>query len=148
VSLPVTPEQAGLVGCWQFLAIERERQELTPDAHGVLAPLQRETAFYACSRTTDEASTQELAGHVRRHWGAIENGAHHRRDVTFDEDRCPIKHRGASQIMATLRNLALGLYELNVPRKEAQNGIGEAERGFASWQRQLTQAEAVAFFRR
>lgn len=144
----MTPEQAGLVGCWQFLAIQRERQLLAPDAHGVIPSLQIETAFYACSRPTEEASTEELSEHVRRHWGAIENGSHHRRDVTFDEDHCPIKHRGAAQIMATLRNLALGLYELNVPRKEAKNGIGEAARGFASWQRQLTQAEAVAYFRR
>jgi predicted transposase YbfD/YdcC len=44
---------------------------------------------------------------VRRHWGAIENGVHHVRDTTFDEDRCTIFRGDAPENLASLRNLAL-----------------------------------------
>ena len=147
VSLAVTPEQAGLVGCWQFVAIQRECLQLGR-AGGVIGEPEVEVAFYACSRSVEDATTEELARAVRRHWGAVENGAHHRRDVTFDEDHCRISHRGAAQILACLRNLALGAYELTVPRKETKADLGEAKVGFAAWQRRLGTGEAIRFVRR
>ena len=48
---------------------------------------------------------------VRGHWDAIENGSHHRRDVSMGEDASGISKRTQAHIMATLRNLTLGLFE-------------------------------------
>ena len=42
---------------------------------------------------------------LRGHWG-IENRLHWVRDVTFDEDRCPIRTGAAPQAVAACRNLA------------------------------------------
>ena len=44
---------------------------------------------------------------VRDHWGAIENGVHWVRDVTLDEDRCPVCRGHAPQNLAAFRNAAL-----------------------------------------
>lgn len=133
------------MGCWQFLAIRRERQELGIDPEPKV-----EIAFYACSRPVSETPTVTLAKMVRRHWGAVENGAHHRRDVSFHEDQCRIRHRGAAQIMTTLRNLALSLYELKVPRHEPKNGedIGSAKLGYTVWRDRLKDGQAIALIRR
>ena len=48
---------------------------------------------------------------IRGHW-AIENRVHYVRDRTFDEDRSQVRKRGAPQLMATLRNLAISLLRL------------------------------------
>ena len=134
-----------MVGCWQFLAIRRERQELGVDPEPKV-----EIAFYACSRPVTETPTAKLARIVRRHWGAVENGAHHRRDVTFHEDQSRIRHRGAAQIMATQRNLALSLYELNAARHEPEDGedLGKAKLGFTVWRDRLKAGAAIALIRR
>lgn len=49
---------------------------------------------------------------IRGHWSAIENGTHHRRDVSFAEDACRTANRKGAAVLASLRNLANGIYEL------------------------------------
>ena len=49
---------------------------------------------------------------IRGHWSAIENGTHYRRDVTLGEDACRTANRPGAAVLASLRNLANGLYEL------------------------------------
>lgn len=53
-----------------------------------------------------QASPARLAGFVRGHWG-IES-LHWIRDVTFDEDRSQLRKGSAPQVLAGLRNLAIG----------------------------------------
>lgn len=60
------------------------------------------------SLSAREASPQHLATYVRNHW-AIENKIHWVRDVTFREDASQVKTRSRFRVMATLRNLAIGL---------------------------------------
>jgi predicted transposase YbfD/YdcC len=60
------------------------------------------------SLSTREAAPQHLATYVRGHW-AIENKIHWVRDVTFREDASQIKTAARPRVMATLRNLAIGL---------------------------------------
>ncbi|WP_330308948.1 MULTISPECIES: hypothetical protein [unclassified Streptomyces] len=48
-----------------------------------------------------------LAAWIRRHWH-IENQIHWVRDVTYDEDRSPIRTGTGPQVMAVLRNAAIG----------------------------------------
>jgi len=60
------------------------------------------------SLSAREAAPQHLAGYVRGHW-SIENRIHWVRDVTFREDASQIKTGSRPRIMATLRNLVIGL---------------------------------------
>lgn len=58
--------------------------------------------------TGREAGPEHLMAYVRGHWG-IENKIHWVRDVTFREDASQVKTGSRPRVMATLRNLAIGL---------------------------------------
>jgi DDE_Tnp_1-associated/Transposase DDE domain len=64
--------------------------------------------FIITSLDRREAAPVHLAGYVRGHW-SIENKVHWVRDVTFGEDASRIRTGSRPRIMATLRNLAIGL---------------------------------------
>ena len=53
----------------------------------------------------------QLAAWIRRHWH-IENKIHWVRDVTYDEDRSQIRTGTGPQVMAALRNAAIGALRL------------------------------------
>jgi predicted transposase YbfD/YdcC len=52
------------------------------------------------------AGPERLADLVRDHWGI--EALHHIRDVTYDEDRSQLRTGSAPQVLAGLRNLAIG----------------------------------------
>ena len=60
------------------------------------------------SLSAREAAPAHLATYVRGHW-SIENKVHWVRDVTFREDASQVKTASRPRIMATLRNLVIGL---------------------------------------
>jgi predicted transposase YbfD/YdcC len=60
------------------------------------------------SLSFQQARPARLADLIRRHW-SIENGLHWVRDVTFGEDASQLRTRTAPQVMASLRNLAIGV---------------------------------------
>ena len=60
------------------------------------------------SLSAREATGEHLATYVRSHW-AIENKIHWVRDVTFGEDASKVRTDSRPRIMATLRNLVIGL---------------------------------------
>jgi predicted transposase YbfD/YdcC len=60
------------------------------------------------SLSAREANGEHLATYVRSHW-AIENKIHWVRDVTFREDASKVRTDSRPRIMATLRNLVIGL---------------------------------------
>lgn len=128
----VSPEEAGLCGCWQFIAVWRERQLLR---QGKVVQIEEEYQFYSTSLGQAEHTAQELLEIIRGHWSAIEIGAHYRRDVTLGEDASRI--RKAAQPMATLRNLVLGLFELQKDREQT-----DAEY-VPQWQRKMTASMAI-----
>lgn len=112
----VTPEEIGLCGCWQVIAVRRERVELGRKA----GPPTDDIGYYCTSTDATQYDEAELMAAILDHWDASENGTHYRRDVTFREDACGVSKRGAVQVLATLRNLALGLHELALERGETQ----------------------------
>jgi hypothetical protein len=59
------------------------------------------------SLTHAQASPARLADLLRGHW-TIENGLHYIRDVTFAEDASHLRTGTGPQVMACLRNLAIG----------------------------------------
>jgi predicted transposase YbfD/YdcC len=66
------------------------------------------TVYAVTSLAFQQASPARLADLLRGHWG-IENGLHHVRDVTFAEDASQVRTGTAPQVMAALRNLAIGV---------------------------------------
>jgi predicted transposase YbfD/YdcC len=64
--------------------------------------------FVITSLDAREAAPHHIAGYVRGQW-TIENKVHWVRDVTFGEDASRVRTGSRPRIMATLRNLAIGL---------------------------------------
>jgi hypothetical protein len=89
----------------QVARIERVRVRLKDNTE------QRETIFCITSLTPPKADASRLLQLNRGHW-AIENRLHYVRDCTFDEDRSQVRKRAAPHLMASLRNLAIGLSRL------------------------------------
>jgi len=130
----LSPEQAGLCGCWQFLAVWRQRQQLR---QGKVIEQSEEYSFYATSAAPTQYTARQLLQAIRDHWAATENGSHYRRDVSLGEDASRISGRGGAYVMATLRNLLLGLMELQRHRGQTQ------ARTFPAWRRKLTTTQKI-----
>ena len=96
-----------------------------------------EIGYYATSLSHRQYPDQELLKIIRDHWAAIENGSHYRRDNTFGEDACQTSKRRAVQVLAALRNLAVGLYELE--KERGRTPVNQ----FKSWCRQMTPSQAL-----
>jgi hypothetical protein len=60
------------------------------------------------SLSFQQARPARLADLIRGHW-TIENGLHWVRDVTLGEDASQLRTGTAPQVMASLRNLAIGV---------------------------------------
>jgi predicted transposase YbfD/YdcC len=73
--------------------------------------LSKEVVHGVTSLTVDQAAPALLAGLVRSHW-SIENKSHWVRDVVYREDDQHAYAGTGAQVMATVRNLALGLLRL------------------------------------
>jgi len=67
-----------------------------------------ETVYLITSLTAREAAPEHIAACIRRHWG-IENEVHLVRDVTLREDSCKVRAGSRPRVLATLRNLSMGL---------------------------------------
>lgn len=86
-------------GVRQVCKVQRQRT--------VRGKTERETVYFITSLSRQRANATQLLALARRHWGAIENGLHHVRDTTLDEDRCTICSGHAPQNLAACRNAAL-----------------------------------------
>lgn len=133
----VTPEEIGLCGCWQVLAVRRERIDLSPRPK----PPSDETGYYAASVADRQLSDDELLDRIRDHWASIENGVHYRRDVSFGEDACRTAERSAAHALTTLRNLAIGLFEI-----QRWRGLTDTN-NCKSWRRRMTASTALKLLR-
>lgn len=111
--MAVTPEEIGLCGCWQVIAVERYSQP----HHEPKESASLEIGCYATSLALQEQDDAAMLALIRAHWSAIENGTHYRRDVTFGEDANRTANRQGAAVLASLRNLANGLYELQKEQK-------------------------------
>jgi predicted transposase YbfD/YdcC len=130
----LSPEEAGLCGCWQFIAVWREQTQLR---NGKVVKESQEYSFYCTSATKAQYSAEELLQIIRSHWSASENGSHYRRDVSLGEDASRISGRNGANVMATLRNLALGLHELQKHRGKTQSDT------FPGWRRKLSNTQII-----
>ena len=101
-----------------------------------------EYSFYCTSAAPPQYSAAELLQFIRNHWSATENGAHYRRDVSLGEDASKISGRPGAYVMASLRNLVLGLFELQKHRGKTQ------ARPFPGWRRKLTNPQKIQLLTR
>jgi predicted transposase YbfD/YdcC len=67
-----------------------------------------EVVYGVTSLSSERATPERVLDLVRGHW-SIENKSHWVRDVTFDEDRSQVRCGSIPQVMAALRNTAIGL---------------------------------------
>ena len=125
---------AGLCGCWQFIAVWRQRQELR---QGKVTAEAEEYSYYCTSAAPRQYSAQQLLQAIRDHWGASENGSHYRRDVSLGEDDCRISQRTGAYVLAAMRNLLLGLFEFHQHRGKTR------ARTFPGWRRKLTNTQKI-----
>ena len=116
------------------MAVWREQQPLR---NGKVVQEFEEYSFYNTSAVKEQYSAKELLEAIRGHWSACENGSHYRRDVSLGEDASRISGRTGAFAMATLRNLVLGLFELQKHRGQTK------VRTFPSWRRKLTQSQIL-----
>lgn len=100
-----------------------------------------EISYYTTSVAERELTDNQLHDVIRGHWSAIENGVHYRRDVSFGEDACRVAQRNAAHALATLRNLAIGLFEIKKTRGKVNAN------GCKSWCRRMTVADALKMLR-
>jgi predicted transposase YbfD/YdcC len=70
-----------------------------------------EVGYAVTSLRADRASANRLQKLWRGHWG-IENRLHWERDVVMGEDASQVRKGSAPEVMAGLRNVALGLLRL------------------------------------
>lgn len=89
-------------GLAQVFRVERTRR------HTKRGTEQREVAYGLTSLTAAQAAPARLLALNRAYWG-IENGLHHRRDMTFREDATRLTRGHAGRVLASLNNLIIGL---------------------------------------
>lgn len=102
-----------MCGCWQVIAVERYSQDQNKPKESASL----EIGCYVTSLALEERDDAAVLAAIRGHWSAIENGTHYRRDVSLGEDDCRTTHRQGAAVLASLRNLANGIYELQRERK-------------------------------
>jgi hypothetical protein len=86
----------------QALQIRRRRRRLDQPKR-----FTTETVYAITDLRVHQAKPHQLAAWIRGHW-SIENSFHWVRDVTYDEDRSQIRTGAGPQVMAALRNAAIG----------------------------------------
>ena len=89
----------------QAACIRREVFEISGDR------ISKENALILTSGKTGEMTATGVNQGARRHWG-IENKSHYVRDTLYREDHSQAWAGNGPQAMASLRNLALGLFRM------------------------------------
>lgn len=89
----------------QFFMVERTVEYLRS------GKTRQEVAYGISSLSPQAATAAQLLEYNRGHW-EIENRVHYVRDVTFDEDRSQVRTAGGPRIMASIRNLVMGIFRM------------------------------------
>lgn len=96
------PDEAGFPSAKRFVIVERESSTLADERKSI------EIRYYVTDLDAFEACARHLFRLVNGHW-SIENGLHWVRDVTFGEDLSQARTGTLPRVLATLRNLAIGI---------------------------------------
>ena len=92
-----------------------------------------ETRYFVTSAARKLAGAGQLLQWARGHW-SIENRCHYVRDVTFGEDASRVRKGSGPQVMAAIRNAAIGFLRFtgatNIAEITRRNG-SQVEKLFA-----------------
>jgi predicted transposase YbfD/YdcC len=97
----ITVNRFGFPHAAQVIQVTRKTRELRTRRWRTV------TVYAITSLTFAQARPARLADYLRGHW-AIENGLHYLRDTAFAEDASQLRTGAGPQVMACLRNLAIG----------------------------------------
>ena len=124
------PECMNLYAASQVFVVERE---VIPTSKTFKAS--KELCYAITSTPSD--SDRGRNGHrllqtFRGHW-AVESKNHYRRDVTYREDRSPVKNHNAARVLATMKMLAIYLCqaETHRPQSDRERTLPEFNRACA-----------------
>ena len=119
MELPEHLGNLGFAGAAQAVRIVRRRTEHRNDQTSV------EVVYAITSLTPERAGVHDLAVIARSHW-FVENRLHYVRDVTFAEDACRVRTGAGPRVLASIRNLVLGVLrsagEVNIAAARARLG--------------------------
>lgn len=118
------PPTLGLAGAAQVIRIDRLVDEVR---RGQVIKHTEETVYAATSLWPQEAGPDRLLSLARDHW-KIENGQHHRRDRTQDEDRCSVRETNTARNLSLFRSLAIFLNEAQRGKRGAKPSLPDFER--------------------
>ena len=88
--------------------VTRTRTARTGRQRTTVRETSTETVYAITSLSAREAAPDCIAAYIRGQW-SIENQVHWVRDVTFREDASKVRAGSRPRVLATLRNLAIGL---------------------------------------
>jgi predicted transposase YbfD/YdcC len=92
----IEPSTVGLAGAAPLVRIDRLVDEVR---RGQVIQHTEETVYGVSSFLPPEAGPERPLQIARDHW-QIENGQHHRRDRTQDEDRCTVRETNTAWVFA------------------------------------------------
>lgn len=118
------PQTLGLAGAAQALRLARKTDVMR---RGQVIKHTEEIVFAVTSLSPEEAPAAWLLEVVRGHW-TIENGQHHRRDRTQDEDRCPVRETNTARVLSLFRSLAIFLLEQQRGKRGGKKSLPDFER--------------------
>ncbi|WP_380162659.1 ISAs1 family transposase [Kineococcus sp. R86509] len=119
LELPEHLGDLGFAGAAQAVRIVRRRTDHATARTSV------EVVYAITSLTSEQAGVHDLTEVARSHW-QVENRLHHVRDVTFAEDACRVRTGAGPRVLASIRNLVLGVLrlggEVNIAAARARLG--------------------------
>jgi len=118
------PQTVGLAGAAQLLRVQRKVDKVR---RGQVVKHTEESVYGVTSLWPEEAAPNRLLALVRDHW-KIENGQHHRRDRTQDEDRCTVRETNSARVLSLFRSLAIFLHEQQRGKRGGKKSLPDFER--------------------
>ena len=109
----------GLAGAAQVIRLRRHTDYLR---QGKVVKQSTEAVFAVTTFTPEEASPECLLQIARDHW-SIENGQHHRRDRTQDEDRCMVSETVAARNLSLFRSLAIFVFKQQSKKNDGKKSL-------------------------
>lgn len=114
----------GLAGAAQLIRVKRIVDIVR---QGKVIKHTEEVAYFVTSFLPEEASPDDLLTLIRDHW-SIENGQHHRRDRTQDEDRCMVRETNSARVLSLFRSLTIFLHEAQRDKRGGKKSLPDFER--------------------
>lgn len=99
---PTTPIETGWPHTHIVCRMTRQRET---QRRGQTVSTSCEQVYYVGSFAATRYTPEQVLGLVRGHW-SIENGLHHRKDRSMDEDRNRASAKGCGRVMCCIRSIA------------------------------------------